>query len=105
MSKKHRSHSDYFVGEYENDPIGLLAAEIVIFAIKDWRELVNKKAWTRREYSPRCNLTELREFFRGEWCAFLVHRWNVAPERILEMLEAELQQAMQQTKGSGENGL
>lgn len=104
MEKKYRGRADYFSLEYENDPVGLLAAEIVIFAIKDWRELVQKEAWLHREYSPQCNLTELREFFRGRWCAVLLQKWDIDPERILEMLEAELQQAMRETKGSGENG-
>lgn len=95
MNKKHRSCSDYFYGEYENDPVGLLAAEIVIFAIKDWRELVNKKAWLKRYDSPQCNFEELRAFFKGEWCAFLVQKWNIDPAFMLEMLESELEQAMQ----------
>lgn len=30
----------YFKGDYENDPVGLMAAEIVMHAIQDWRLIV-----------------------------------------------------------------
>ena len=104
MKNRYRSKSDYFRGEYENDPVGLLAAEIIIHAITDWRELVNRKAWLDK-FPHLVNFDELRAFFRGEWCAFLMLNWDIEPAAILAQLEAELQQAMEKAKGSGENGL
>ena len=62
----------YFKGEYENDPLGLLAAEIVIHAITDWRDLVRTRAWEKQHLSKSKNFDELRAFFKGEWCEFLM---------------------------------
>lgn len=93
---KKRKNGDYFNGEYENDPVGLMAAEIVVHAITDWRALIAKKAWSEKEQKARCNFQELRSFFKSDWCAFLMMKWDIEPRRILEMLEEELQQAMQQ---------
>lgn len=79
--------------DYENNPVSRTAAEIVIHAITDWRELVKQKAW--RDYPSRnCNFEELRKFFKSDWCAFLMQGFDVEPARLLEVLEAELQEAM-----------
>lgn len=71
-----------------------MASEIVVGAICDWRMLVNKKAW-REDYHGIVNFNELRLFFKGEWCAFLMQDFEIEPAKILEMLEAELSNAMQ----------
>lgn len=85
----------YYIGSgYENDPISLFAAQIVIHAIQDWRELVKAKAWLDKP-NARCNFNELRLFFKGEWCDFLLQNFAVDPKRILEMLEAELAAAQE----------
>lgn len=89
-------YNDYLRGEYENDPLGLFAAEIVMHAITDWRWLIKEKAWLNEEEKPLCNFNELRAFFSGEWCAFLLEKWDMESARILEILEAELQEAMRQ---------
>ena len=80
-------------GHFESEPHLRLAAEIVAGAIEDWRKLVKAKAWldTPQRY---CNFDELRRFFKGEWCAFLLQHFETEPERILELLEAELENAM-----------
>lgn len=72
-----------------------LAAEIVIHAVSDWRELVKKQAWLGYQ-RHNCNFDELRVFFKSEWCAFLMKDFAVEPERLLEVLEAELKEAQLQ---------
>ena len=91
----------YFRGEYENDPYGLFAVSIVMQAIADWRFLVQKRAWEDDHISYHCGFDEMRNFFRGDWCAMLLTKTEFEGERILELLEAELQTAMQQPKGKG----
>ena len=85
-------------GEYENDPYKLLAATIVIQAIEDWRALVRARAWEDSTPNKHKNFNALRLFFNGEWCAFLLHDFDIEPAAILETLEKELQQAMQNSK-------
>ena len=103
-SKERRGNTllTYMNNDYENDPVGLLAATIVIQAVVDWRELVKRKAWRDKDPSRYCNFEELRKFFKSEWCAFLLLKFEVDPERILEILEAELASAMR--KGANKNG-
>lgn len=89
----------YFHGEYENDPYGLLAVEIVIQAIADWRLLVNKRAWENDAHcSHQCNFDAIRNFLKSDWCALLLTKTEWESARILEILEAELQTAMLQPR-------
>lgn len=81
-------------GLFESDPHMHLAAEIVAGAVTDWRELVKRKAWEDERPNRFCNFTELRLFFKSEWCEFLLQHFSIEPEGILEMLEAELAEAM-----------
>jgi hypothetical protein len=74
-----------------------IAAEIVIAAVRDWRDLVKREAWDGGE-SKYCNFYELRQFFNSGWCAFLMKDFDIEPARILEILEAELQEAMRNAK-------
>ena len=98
------SFSSYIGNDYENDPVSLTAAQIVIHAIADWRELVKGKAWLAKYPNRNRNFNELRLFFKGDWCAFLMSGFDVEPSRILEILEKELAEAMQKDqsrKGGG----
>jgi hypothetical protein len=81
-----------------NDPMQLLAAEIVVHAITDWRALVRSRAWEDDYPSRRCNFDELRIFFNSEWCEFLLQGFDMDPVRILDILEAELQAAKLQAE-------
>ena len=83
----------YFKGEYENDPVGLLAAEIIIHAITDWRDLVRTRAWENKYQSKSKNFDELRAFFKGEWCEFLMQNFDIESEAVLDLLESELAEA------------
>lgn len=76
-----------------------LAVEIVLFAIKDWRELIRQKAWKFRyvQKSDR-NFNELRKFFKSEWCAFLMQDYELTPETTLATLENELREAMEKDR-------
>lgn len=91
----------YFHGEYENDPYGLLAVSIVMQAIYDWRHLIRERDWEREHPNPYYNFNALRLFLRGDWCAMLLVKTQWTGERILELLEAELREAMQQPKAKG----
>ncbi len=94
-----------YFGDYENDPVGLLAAEIVIHAIADWRELVKARKWENINPQAHCNFNELRLFFKSDWCEFILHKFDMSPAAVLALLEAELADAMQQppttTNGKG----
>lgn len=85
----------YLNGDYENNQNDLLAVAIVVQAIADWRSLVKQKAWLDKCPQKSCNFTELRNFFKGEWSAFILLNVEIEPEHILELLEEELQDAMQ----------
>lgn len=87
-----------------SDPNKRLAAEIVIGAVSDWRKLIKKKAWLDKEPDKFCNFDELRNFFKGEWCAFLLQNFRIEPACILEMLEEELRQAKLQPVGKRKGG-
>lgn len=91
----------YFHDEYESDPYGLLAVTIVMQAVFDWRFLIKKRAWEKAHTSRCCNFNELRNFFNGDWCAMLLIKTQWEGGRILELLEAELRDAMQQPKKKG----
>lgn len=80
-------------GMFDCEPHLHLAAGIVAAAVTDWRELVKRKAWDKKP-QRYCNFTELRLFFKSEWCAFLLQHFSIEPESILERLEAELAEAM-----------
>ncbi len=71
-----------------------LAAEIVIHAVSDWRELIKKQAWVGYQH-PQCNFKELRDFFKSEWCDFLMQDFGIDPERLLATLDKELKEAME----------
>lgn len=77
-----------------------LAYEIVLYAVKDWRQLVKRKAW-KKTASPKCNFNELRKFFKSDWCAFLMQGVRVPPQKILQMLEEELKEAKRKEKNDG----
>lgn len=90
--------------EAENfsSPYDRIAAEIVIGAIRDWRVLVNRKAWIDRTPSPQCNFDEIRRFFRSQYCDFIMQNFSMTPEDVLMLLEGELQQATQKDNGKEE---
>ncbi len=81
-------------GLFDCEPHLHLAAGIVAGAIADWRKLVKRKAWKTERPNRYCNFTELRLFFKSEWCAFQLQHFSIEPESILERLEAELAEAM-----------
>ena len=93
---KRTSWHSYLCGEYENDPLGLFAAQIVIHAVEDWRELIRARAFENGNEQADCNLGELRMFFKSDWCELLLQRTCIEAAAILETLEAELVAAMQQ---------
>ena len=82
-----------------SSPYDRLAAEIVIAAIQDWRDLVKNKAWLDRNVVKKehtvVSFGEIRAFFRSEYCEFIMMNFPIAPEGILELLERELQEAME----------
>ena len=86
--------------------------EIVHRAVLDWRQLIRAKAWKCKEWYPaqsgvtkipgyRCNFTELRQFFKSDWCAVCLQLNNssVNPVVLLERLEAELAEAILKDEG------
>ena len=75
-----------------------LAAEIVIRAVEDWRDLVKQKKWNVSDRERYCNFEELRKFFKSEWCEFLMQDFEIEPERLIELLEAELKKAQLQAE-------
>ena len=83
---------------YVSDPNALMAAEIIVGTINDWRLLIKSKAWLDTEHGSKyCNFDELRNFFRGDWCGFLMQKWeSIDQTRLLQLLEEELQEAIKQ---------
>lgn len=75
-----------------DDGYSLLAAEIVIHAIDDWRNLIARRAWNGRMIYKN-NFDELRIFFASEWCEFLMMNFDFEPAALLQMLEKELEEA------------
>ena len=92
----HTLNCGFFDKTAPDEPSQLLAAEIVIHAVEDWRWLIKQEAWKHTRQDKYCNFDELRLFFNGEWCAFLLQDFDVQPSEILDMLEAELAAAMLQ---------
>lgn len=92
---RHIKRSAVDMDKRVSDPVGLLAAEIVISAVNDWRDLIKAKAWLNDGIGNKwCNFYELRQFFRSDWCGFLMQGMdNIEPTRLLAILEAELQEA------------
>lgn len=76
----------------KDDGYALLAAEIVVHAIADWRQLVAMREWNgHRVYGK--NFDELRRFFQSEWCDFLMMNFDFEPDALLQLLEKELEEA------------
>ena len=76
-----------------SDPCKILAHEIVLKAVDDWRRLVTVKAWEDK-FSLKCNnFIELRKFFNSGWCALLMTGDSLTPVDILRQLEKELAEA------------
>lgn len=84
-----------------SDPNKLMAAEIVIGAVNDWRRMIKNKAWLDKTPNKFCNFEEIRIFFRSDWCALLLNGFNIQPARILEVLEEELRIAKLQPVNNG----
>ena len=62
-----------------------LANAIVVQAVKDWRKLCKRQ-------EPNYKFTEIRQFFKSDWCASLCG--NVDPLPILDALEHERKDAL-----------
>ena len=62
-----------------------LANAIVVQAVDDWRKLCKRQ-------EPNCKFTEIRQFFKSDWCAMLCG--NVDPLLILDALEHERKDAL-----------
>lgn len=75
-----------------DDGYSLLAAEIVIHAIDDWRALIARRAWAGHMVYFN-NFDELRRFFTSEWCDFLMQNFDFEPDALLQLLEKELEEA------------
>ena len=89
-----KSKNEYNPLGYINNPVGMLAAEIVAQAVEDWRTLVKKKAWLPSvPVSTHCNFNDIRSFLRSEWCELLLLPCEMDAQRILQILEEELREA------------
>lgn len=75
------------------DPWELLASQIVVQAIEDWRLLIDGKAWDKEFPRKWCNFDELRAFFKSQYCELLMLDCEIEPLEILRMLEEELRDA------------
>ena len=73
----------------DDSPHRTLAADIVYKAVSDWQLLIKKRDWLNERPDARCNFTELRSFFKSEFCYFLLSGNAAAQRRILEGLERE----------------
>lgn len=78
---------------YEYDPYRMLASEIVISAVEDWRTLICERAWEKPYARRGFDFDSIRWFFKIKWCGMLMQNFNTTPEIILKMLEAELEDA------------
>lgn len=77
----------------EYDPYRMLAAEIVISAVEDWRQLIYERAWENPIIRRGYDFDSIRWFFRSGWCGLLMQNFNTTPEVILKLLEQELEDA------------
>ena len=77
----------------EYDPYRLLAAEIVISAVEDWRQLIYEREWETPSMKRGYGFDSIRWFFRSGWCGLLMQNFNTTPEVILKLLEQELEDA------------
>ncbi len=74
------------IASLDIEPYRRLRTAILMRAIYDW-ELCQHPA--HRTYSPG-TLSELRKFFKSEWCDFLMKGIeSITPEDILTKLEAQ----------------
>lgn len=76
-----------------SNPNKILAHEIILKAVDDWRRLIIVRAWEDKYCLKNNNFTELRQFFRSEWCALLMTGDSLTPADILRQLEKELAEA------------
>lgn len=76
----------------------LLATMIVVQAINDWRDIIKNRDYLNKSQSPNKNLSELRLFFKSDWCKFLMMFMEITPQQILNKLEIELKEAMKMEK-------
>lgn len=83
--------------ECRDDPLDVLCAQIIMRAIDDWRLLVKNEAW-EKPVQGFVNFAEIRYFFKSDWCDFIMQRFEIEPAFILEMLEAELAEAMKKAR-------
>lgn len=67
----------------QNEAYGELASAIVVQAMKDWRQLIKKRA-------PDSEYSALRLFFKSSWCDTLCV--GVNPQMILDRLEKDLKE-------------
>ena len=76
-----------------SNPMKILAHEIILKAVDDWRRLVIVRAWDDKYCLKNNNFIELRQFFRSEWCALLMTGDSLTPADILRQLEKALAEA------------
>ena len=76
-----------------SNPMKILAHEIILKAVDDWRRLVIVRAWEDKYCLKNNNFIELRQFFRSEWCALLMTGDSLTPADILRQLEKALAEA------------
>lgn len=76
-----------------SDPCKILAHEIILKAVDDWRRLIICKAWEEKYCLKGNNFIELRQFFNSDWCALLMTGDSLTPVDILRQLEKELAEA------------
>lgn len=76
-----------------SNPCKILAHEIILKAVDDWRRLIIVRAWEDKYCLKNNNFIELRQFFRSEWCALLMTGDSLTPADILRQLEKELAEA------------
>lgn len=77
----------------EYDCWRLLAAEIVMSAIEDWRLLIYEREWENPSMKRGYGFDSIRYFFRSGWCGLLMQNFTTTPETILQLLEKELEDA------------
>lgn len=61
----------------------LLACEIVVKAVEDWKSLATGKMSETATH----NYNELRQFFKSGWCDLLLSHTELTGEYILDRLE------------------